>query len=152
MNNSDMQEINKAKLIAKNYIKDTPVAPYECLMNEERNSAIILMTYIKQLECEVKQLGKGQHTLMQSRRKWKIRYRKEREKTKDLQKSVDQIYDDYQDIGRMYFKLNEKVEAVKVICRQKYYDPVLQDMVNLILNMLGGNKNEKFERNNKFRK
>lgn len=29
---------------------------------------------------------------------------------KDLQKSVDQIYDDYQDIGKMYFNLTEKIE------------------------------------------
>ncbi len=30
--------------------------------------------YIEQLENKVKQLGKGQHTLMQSRKKWKNRY------------------------------------------------------------------------------
>lgn len=60
----------------------------------------------------------------------------------DLQKSVEQIYDDYQDIGKMFFDLDEKVEAVKVICRQKYSNPVIADMTNTIINMLGGNKNE----------
>lgn len=44
------EEIEKAKQIAKNYIEDTPIAPYDCLMNEERNSAIILMDYINSLE------------------------------------------------------------------------------------------------------
>lgn len=44
------EEIEKAKQIAKNYIEDTPIAPYDCLMNEERNSAIILMDYIDNLE------------------------------------------------------------------------------------------------------
>ena len=76
----DKKEIDKAKQIARNYIKDTPVAPYECLMNEERSSAIILLNYIEQLESKLKQLGKGQHTLMQSRRKWKSRYYKEKRK------------------------------------------------------------------------
>lgn len=32
------------------------------------------------------------------------------ERNKDLQESVDQIYDDYQDIGKMYFNLIEKIE------------------------------------------
>lgn len=36
--------------------------------------------YIDQLETKIKELGKGQHTLMQSRRKWKNRYYKERSK------------------------------------------------------------------------
>ncbi len=33
-------------------------------------------------------------------------------KNKDLQESVDQIYDDYQDIGKMYFELDEKVQKL----------------------------------------
>lgn len=37
-----------------------------------------LLQYIDQLENKVKELGKGQHTLMQSRRKWKNKYYKER--------------------------------------------------------------------------
>ena len=45
---------------------------------------------------------------MQSSRKWKNRYYKIRKKNKELQKSVEQIYDDYQDIGKMYFDLDEK--------------------------------------------
>ena len=36
--------------------------------------------YIEQLEHKVKELSKGQHTLMQSRRKWKNRYYKEKRK------------------------------------------------------------------------
>lgn len=44
------EEIEKAKQIAKNYIEDTPIAPYDCLMNEERKSAIILLDYIDNLK------------------------------------------------------------------------------------------------------
>ena len=46
------EEIEKAKEIAQNYIKDTPIAPYDCLMNEERKSAETLLKYIDQLEQE----------------------------------------------------------------------------------------------------
>ena len=38
------------------------------------------------------------------------RYKQLEEENKELQKSVDQIYDDYQDIGKMYFNLTEKIE------------------------------------------
>lgn len=96
----------------------------------------------------IEELQKGQNSLINSRKKWKKKYYKEKRNSKDLQKSVDQIYDDYQDIGRMFFNLDEKVGAVKVICRQKYCDPVVEDITNLILDILGGNKNEKLERNN----
>lgn len=68
--------------------------------------------YIDQLETKVKELGKGQHTLMQSRRKWKNKYYKERRRRKEADKSVWQIYDDYQDIGNMYFDLDEKVQDI----------------------------------------
>ena len=137
------QQIEKAKQIAKNYIKDTPVAPYECLMNEERSSAIILMDYIEQLESKLKQLGRGQHILMQSRRKWKNKYYKQRRKSKELQKSVYQIYDDYQDIGKMYFDLDEKVQAVKVLCKQKYIDPVVEELTNTFFDMLSKGEENK---------
>lgn len=99
----------------------------------------------------IEELQKGQNSLMDSKKKWKKKYYKEKRNSKDLQKSVDQIYDDYQDIGKMFFDLDEKVGAVKVICRQKYYDPVVEDMTNLILDMLGGNENEKLGRDDKTR-
>lgn len=47
---------------------------------------------------------------MQSRRKWKYRYYKMKNKNKDLQKSVEKIYDDYQDIGKMAFDYSDKLE------------------------------------------
>ena len=106
----------------------------------------------------IQELQKGQNSLMDSKKKWKRKYYKEKRKSKDLQMSVDQIYEDYQDIGKMFFALDEKVGAVKVICKQKYYDLVLEDMTNLILDMLGGNeneernKNENLGRNDKIRK
>ena len=33
-----------------------------------------------------------------------------KDKNKDLQKSVNQIYDDYQDIGKMAFNYSDKIE------------------------------------------
>lgn len=53
---------------------------------------------------------KGINSLMQSRKKWKNRYYKIKNKNKDLQKSVEQIYDDYQDIGKMAFDYSDKIE------------------------------------------
>lgn len=41
-----------------------------------------MLWYIEYLETKIKQLGKGQHALMQSRRKWERRYYKERGKNK----------------------------------------------------------------------
>lgn len=46
------------------------------------------LKYMKQLEIKVKELGKGQHTLMQSRRKWKSRYYKERQKNRKYLKNL----------------------------------------------------------------
>lgn len=76
--------------------------------------------YIDQLENKVKELGKGQHTLMQSRRKWKNRYYKERKKRKEADKAVGQIYNDYQDIGKMYFYLDEKRQNIIQQLKTKY--------------------------------
>ena len=50
------EEIEKAKEITQNYIKDTPIAPYDCLMNEERKSAETLLQYIQELEVSNKNL------------------------------------------------------------------------------------------------
>ena len=47
-----------------------------------------LFEYIDQLENKVKELGKGQHKLMQSRRKWKYRYYKERQKNRKYFKNL----------------------------------------------------------------
>lgn len=46
----------------------------------------LVLDYIEYLENKVKQLGKGQHTLMQSRRKWKRRYYKEKQRKEKLKK------------------------------------------------------------------
>lgn len=47
------EKIEKAKEITQNYIKDTPILPYDCLMNIERKSAETLLQYIEQLENKV---------------------------------------------------------------------------------------------------
>lgn len=76
--------------------------------------------YIEQLENKVKELGKGQHTLMQSRRKWKNKYYKEKKIRREADKAVLQIYEDYQDIGKMYFNLDEKrQQAIEYLIKIK---------------------------------
>lgn len=150
------EEIEKAKKVAKNYIADTPIAPYECLMNEERKSAIILMEYREQLEEKVRQLIKGQTSLMQSRKKWKDRYYKERRTRKEADKSVEQIYEDYQDIGKMFFELDEKVDKVtdklkeRIKSVEKCYEELLTDIGGVkIIIVTGLSKKEKEEVINK---
>ena len=55
--------------------------------------------YIEQLETKVKELGKGQQELMQSRRKWKCRYYNLKNRNKKLKDKLiaDKIeqFDDY---------------------------------------------------------
>lgn len=63
-----------------------------------------------ELRQKVKEINKGINSLMQSRKKWKYRYYKMKNKNKDLQKSVEQIYDDYQDIGKMAFDYSDELE------------------------------------------
>ena len=113
------------------------------ITREMEQSKDIILEYIRQLESKLKQLGKGQQTLLQSRRKWKNKYYKQRRKSKDLKKSVEQIYDDYQDIGKMYFDLDENVQAVKVLCRQKYTDPVVEELTNIFFDMLSKGEENK---------
>lgn len=50
------------------------------------------------------------NSLRKSRKKWKYRYYKMKNKNKDLQKSVEKIYDDYQDIGKMAFDYSDELE------------------------------------------
>lgn len=63
-----------------------------------------------ELRQKVKEINKGINSLMQSRKKWKYRYYKMKNKNKDLQKSVQQIYDNYQDIGKMAFDYSDELE------------------------------------------
>lgn len=63
-------------------------------------------TLISMLRKDEKEIN----SLIQSRKKWKYRYYKMKKKNKDLQKSVVQIYDDYQDIGKMAFDYSDKLE------------------------------------------
>lgn len=70
------KEIEEAKKTLKNNKVLFGIQKDICL--QARVSIEILLQYIEQLENKVKELGKGQHTLMQSRRKWKNRYYKEK--------------------------------------------------------------------------
>ena len=84
-----------------------------------KDTLIDSLQYIEQLETKIKELGKGQQALMQSRKKWKNRYYKTRNKNKELQKSVEQIYDDYQDIGKIAFDYSDKIEQLEKTISRK---------------------------------
>ena len=93
------EEIEKAKGITKNYIKDTPVAPYECLMNEERKAAIVLLEYIEQLEKTISRKMSNNKRL--SKKYLKERYQKKQLES-DKQKLIEKLegdkmeqFDDY---------------------------------------------------------
>ncbi len=70
-------------------------------------------------------------------KKWKNRYYKERRKRKKADKAVKQIYDDYQDIGNMYFDLDEKMQQVIAVikeyirCLEKNNEMVLASFKNI---------------------
>lgn len=69
-----------------------------------------LRTEVNSLKKENEELHKGINSLMQSRKKWKNRYYKTKKENKDLQKSEQQIYDDYQDIGKIAFEYSDEIE------------------------------------------
>ena len=78
--------INKEIEEAKERLKYINMA-YDCCNHYSRydlDCIETLLQYIDQLENKVKELGKGQHTLMQSRRKWKNRYYKEKRKNVNI--------------------------------------------------------------------
>lgn len=80
--------------------------PFSDIVNEVRLDDKSIEIVLSMLE----EKDKGINSLMQSRKKWKNRYYKMKNKNKDLQKSVEQIYDDYQDIGKMAFDYSDKIE------------------------------------------
>lgn len=103
----EMQELIKESKRSYDYDLESP--PFSHYYAEIAEKAL---NENNELRKRVKELSKGQHTLMQSRRKWKNRYYKERQKRKEADESVWQIYLDYQDIGNMYFDLDEKVQNI----------------------------------------
>ena len=83
----DKREIETCKQELANYIEFMESA------RDNAGWARGLKWYINQLETKVKELGKGQHTLMQSRRKWKIRYYKEKRRNKIIDNAINFIQD-----------------------------------------------------------
>lgn len=50
---------------------------------------------------------------MQSRRKWKLRYYRERKRRKESEKAIEQLYSDYNDAGNKMFEYAEQVEQLE---------------------------------------
>lgn len=85
------EEIEKAKNEGYEIIRDFRKATTEFtkdILPKKANAIKTLIEGIDQLETENKELGKGQHKLMQSRRKWKNRYYKERQKNRKYFKNL----------------------------------------------------------------
>ena len=101
------EDINCCKNEARKYIKDMEE------LGDNAGWVRLLLWYINELENKTKEQGKGQQSLIQSRRKWKRRYYKMKRKNKELQKAVEQIYDDYQDIGKIVFDYGDKIEELE---------------------------------------
>lgn len=85
------EEITKNKPSRTDMEKLNDVLLHHRETKEVRQAIENALQYIEQLENRVKELGKGQHALMQSRRKWKKRYYKERRKRRELEKPFTNI-------------------------------------------------------------
>lgn len=84
-----------------------------------------------ELRQKVKEINKGINSLMQSRKKWKYRYYKMKNKNKGLQKSVEQIYDNYQDIGKMAFDYSDELEQKDTHKLMKqYFENKAKELLN----------------------
>ena len=118
------EEIGTCKEEARNYIEFMETA------GDNAGWTRGLLWYIGQLETKTKELGKGQQELIKSRRKWKKRYYKIKIKNKDLQQSVDQIYDDYQDIGKMAFDYSDKIDQLESD-KQKLIEKLVEDKIEI---------------------
>lgn len=79
------EDINCCKNEARKYIKNMEE------LGDNAGWTRLLLWYINELENKTKELGKGQQSLIQSRRKWKHRYYKMKRKNKELQEAVKQI-------------------------------------------------------------
>lgn len=85
--------INKEIEEAKERLKYINMA-YDCCNYYSRydlDCIETLLQYIDQLENKVKELSKGQHTLMQSKRKWKNRYYKEKRKNPNITNKEEMV-------------------------------------------------------------
>lgn len=65
---------------------------------------------------------------MQSRKKWKRRYYKERNRRKEADKATWQIYEDYQDAGKKMFEYAEQVEQLEI--NNKKIIEKLEEVIN----------------------
>ena len=65
-------------------VKDTPILPYNCLMNEERKAANILLQYIDQLE-------KSDASKEQSSMNYYNKYKELKQENKKLNKMIDEM-------------------------------------------------------------
>lgn len=88
-----------------------------------KDTLIDSLQYIEQLETKIKELGKGQQSLMQSRRKWKNRYYKIRKKNKKIEsdkqnlieKSEEIIQDDKMSDREYQFKRELALEILEIL-------------------------------------
>lgn len=101
------EEIDCCKQEAKEYIEFMETA------GDNAGWTRLLLVYIEQIEQDNIALKKGQYSLMQSRQKWKIRYYKERKRRKEADKSIEQLYGDYNDAGNKMFEYAERVEQLE---------------------------------------
>lgn len=82
---------------------------------------------------------------MQSRKKWKRRYYKERKKRKETDKAVWQTYEDYQNVGKKMFEYLEQVEQLESN-NKKLIEKLEEDIVNITKTMQDGKHCDDYSR------
>ncbi len=97
---------------------------YRCLTSTEKTlleNNKKAKEYIEQLENKLKELGIGQQTLTQSRKKWKNRYYKIRKRHKKLieklEKEKNTIESTYSQINGDYFMAQDKLDLINEILK-----------------------------------
>lgn len=153
------EEIEKAKF---NLYDDLKLAEKEDSVDIDvfTHDLRTILNHTEQLEKQVKELKKGQASLIQSRKKWKNRYYKESVKVKEQEESkqeaIDKLKDEIELIDKCYEELFTNVSGIKVIditgLSKKEEEEVINKRNCLLvqkhcykkfLNMLEGEKNEK---------
>ncbi len=100
----------------KKYLKEVAwlakIIPDVKIQEEEVETIENILQYIEKLENKVKELGKGQHTLMQSRRKWKNRYYKEKTENKELKIEVEHLKENVEGYSGLSKQIQEDFNEI----------------------------------------
>lgn len=129
------EEIEKAKF---NLYDDLKLAEKEDSVDIDvfTHDLRTILNHTEQLEKQVKELKKGQASLIQSRKKWKNRYYKESVKVKEQEESRQAVKDKLKEDIRIF---QQKLEEANTKLDKLHYAKRIE-YAREILNMLEGEK------------